>query len=111
MNGYSIENYQHLRDNNEVFSGLIAASGSFLIPTRLSVSGAGLDRESVAGEYVSGDYFQVLGVQPATGRMLEPGDDAAAVVSWSSGIAGSTWTRPSWASRSPWKACRSPSLG
>jgi predicted permease len=32
-------------------------------------------RERVAGELTSGNYFQVLGVRPALGRVLEPGDE------------------------------------
>jgi len=42
------------------------------------------------GEYAAGDFFSVLGVKPARGRLIGPNDDrlgaggpAAAVVSWS----------------------------
>jgi predicted permease len=38
---------------------------------------AGGDPSPVAAEIVSGSYFPVLGVGPALGRLIEPGDDAA----------------------------------
>jgi predicted permease len=78
--------YEYYRDHNHVFSGLIAASS--LSP--FSVRDAGLERETVNGQSVTGDFFTVLGVKPAIGRLIGPGDgptgDAApavAVVSWS----------------------------
>jgi predicted permease len=52
------------------------------------------------GEYVVGDYFQVLGIQAGIGRVIEPADDrldggdpAVAVVSWS--YWDSRWQRSS----------------
>ena len=84
-NGSSWQTYEHFRDHNHVFSGLIGFS-----PSVFSLRGEGLERESVDGEYVVGDYFPVLGVKPAIGRLIGPGDDqmgapgsAVAVVSWS----------------------------
>ena len=40
----------------------------------LTMDGA---EEQVAGEIASGDYFPVLGLNPAAGRLLSPQDDAA----------------------------------
>jgi putative ABC transport system permease protein len=86
-NIFSWQAYQHMRDHNQVFSSLIAASntnyGSFF-----HVRGEGLEPERVGGEYVVGSFFTVLGVKPAIGRLLGPEDDrmgaasAVAVVSW-----------------------------
>ena len=52
--------------------------------------GEGLEAESVAGEYVVGDFFTMLGVEAAIGRMIGPRDEppsgaasTVAVVSWS----------------------------
>src|SRR5689334_18000131 len=60
-NGFwSWQSYQHFRDDNHVFSGLIAFTGS-----RLSLRGNGLEPEPVDGEFVVGDYFSTLGVKPA----------------------------------------------
>jgi predicted permease len=85
MNGYSWQSYEHFRDHNHVFSGLIGFS-----PSRFSLRGEGLGSETVDGEYVVGDFFPVLGVKPAIGRLIGPEDDhidaarsAVAVVSWS----------------------------
>src|SRR6185437_15643103 len=52
-NGFwSWQSYQYFRDDNHVFSGLIAFTGS-----RLSLRGNGLEPEPVDGEFVVGDYF------------------------------------------------------
>src|SRR2546422_33382 len=85
LNVYSFDAYQYMRDHNQVFSGLIACSAS-----RLSVRGEGLEAAAVDGEFVDGNYFRMLGVKPAAGRLIGPEDDhtqavsdAVAVVSWS----------------------------
>ncbi|MEX2300136.1 MAG: ABC transporter permease [Bryobacterales bacterium] len=76
--------YLHLRDNNQVLSGLIAASR----PHSSQVSVEDSETESIDAQYISGSYFEVLGVQPAIGRLIGPADDSetadpVAVVSWS----------------------------
>jgi putative ABC transport system permease protein len=86
-NAFSWQAYQHMRDHNQVFSSLIAASnhnyGGFF-----HVRGEALDAERVDGEYVVGNFFTVLGVKPAIGRLIGPDDDhmgaasPVAVVSW-----------------------------
>jgi predicted permease len=78
-NGYwSAQSYAHYRDNNHVFSALIAASS----PSRVNVRGAGLGAEIASGEYVAGNFFSDLGVKPAIGRLIRAEDQAVAVVSW-----------------------------
>jgi predicted permease len=64
--------YKDLRDNNPVFSGLLAR---FAI--QASVSGQG-QTELANGELVSGNYFEVLGVRPVLGRVLTPQDETSA---------------------------------
>jgi predicted permease len=66
---FSVPMYKGLRDNNQVFSGLLAR---YAIP--LSVSKGG-QTERAAGELVSGNYFETLGVRPALGRVLTMEDD------------------------------------
>lgn len=67
---FSYPMYRDLRDGNSVFSGLIATD-------KASVGVQWHDQpELVDGELVSGNYFDVLGVQPALGRMLVASDDA-----------------------------------
>ena len=84
---FSYPFYMDLRANNTCFSGLLAR-----YPIPLSVAGQG-QTERAAGELVSGNYFEVLGVRPALGRLLIPEDDAgpggAAVAVLSHGY----WTR------------------
>jgi len=83
-NSVSWKNYQDLRDNNHVFSGVIAVSEN-----SLHVRADGQDMEFRDGGYVSGNFFPVLGVKPAIGRLIVPEDDRIgaaspiAVVSWS----------------------------
>jgi predicted permease len=47
------------------------------------VRGEGVEPETVFGEAVIGNFFPMLGVRPAIGRLIGPGDSAVAVVSWS----------------------------
>ena len=82
VNGFQWKVYEHFRDQNHVFTDLIAMSRA-----RLQVSGQGFDAVPVSGEFVVGRHFDALGVQPAMGRLLTPDDDragadAVAVVSW-----------------------------
>jgi len=67
---FSYPMYRDLRDGNSVFSGLIATD-------KASVGVQWHNQpELVDGELVSGNYFDVLGVRPALGRMLVASDDA-----------------------------------
>src|SRR5215216_2791462 len=66
---FSYPMYKELRDRNNVFSGLLAR---FAVP--LSVVGEG-QTERADGELVSGNYFEVLGVRPALGRVFSEEDD------------------------------------
>src|SRR5579864_2853667 len=83
-NGFwSRASFEHFRDQNHVFSGLIASSP----PSRFTLQSEGLEPETVNGEYVAGDFFATLGVKPVIGRLIGPEDDRVgswtAVVSWS----------------------------
>ena len=69
---FSYPMYRALRDGNTVFSGVIARAG-----TDFSVSAAGT-AEHVYGEFVTGNYYQTLGVKPYLGRLLTPDDDRVA---------------------------------
>src|ERR1044072_2869296 len=66
---FSYPMYQDLRDKNEVFSGVLARGGA-----QMNVS-YGDQTERVGGDLVSGNYFQVLGVQPWAGRLFTQDDD------------------------------------
>jgi len=79
--------YKDLREGNTCFSGLLAR-----FPIPLSVAGQG-QTERAAGELVSGNYFEVLGVRPAMGRLLTPEDDAAPGGSAVTVLSHGYWTR------------------
>lgn len=68
---FSYPMYRDLRDRNAVFSGLIATDW-----TQVGVQWHN-QPDLVAAELVSGDYFDVLGVEPAAGRLFVASDDVA----------------------------------
>jgi putative ABC transport system permease protein len=64
--------YRYLRDNTgRIFSGVLASSPEHSV----GIQWQGETRVATA-ELVSGNYFQVLGVDAAAGRTIQPADDA-----------------------------------
>ncbi len=68
---FSYPMYKDLRDRNGVFSGVIARSSA---PVSIGYGG---QIERAKAELVSGNFFTVLGVRPALGRLLTEDDDGA----------------------------------
>ena len=68
-NTLSYRYFELLRDESEAFSGVAAESAGLVAMT---VAGRS---DEVFFRFASGDYFQVLGVQPTLGRMLRSEDD------------------------------------
>jgi predicted permease len=69
QNPLSFPMFQDIRDGNQVFSGVMCRY-------RVTPSvGVGTETEVVGGELVSGNYFPLLGIRPATGRLFTPDDD------------------------------------
>jgi hypothetical protein len=68
-NRISYPMYQDFRDHNSVFSRMFCFR-----ETDLSISYRGRT-EHISGEFVSGNYFPVLGVTAATGRVFTATDD------------------------------------
>ncbi len=66
---FSYPMYQWLRDKNQAFSGLVA-----MFQTQVGVT-LHSHAELANAELVSGNYFDVLGVKPAVGRLLTQDDD------------------------------------
>jgi predicted permease len=66
---FSHKDYEWLRDHNQAFSALAATAN-----WRLTLD-AGDHKERVGAEFVSGNYFPMLGVEPAAGRMIAVEDD------------------------------------
>ena len=69
FNYFSYPMYKDLRDQSQVFEGMLAADKT----------GVGLSWRNQAegedAEVVTGNYFQMLGLKPAAGRLLTPQDD------------------------------------
>lgn len=74
-------------EESDVFSGVAGYSGfSFVL-------GRGEDSEGVMGQYVSGSYFEVLGVRPALGRLLDGRDEVAPGVHRTLVLSHGLWLR------------------
>ena len=69
---FSYPMYRDLRDRNSVFVGLIATDSA-----QVGVQWHN-QPDLVTAELVSGNYFDVLGVPPAAGRLLVAGDETVA---------------------------------
>jgi putative ABC transport system permease protein len=68
---FSYPMYKDLRDKNQVFSGVVAADKGYVGVIWNNQA------EDEDAEIVSGNYFEVLGLQPALGRLLTSQDDTA----------------------------------
>jgi len=79
--------YVDLRDGNQVLAGLAAH-----VQRPFSLSD-GMATERVVGEIVSGNYFDVLGVQPALGRFFLPEEDRTPGIHPVAVISHSLWRR------------------
>ena len=62
--------YRALRDENQTLTGLLA-----FCPVRLNASVNGQPEPVASAHLVTGNYFSVLGVSSAAGRVLTPEDD------------------------------------
>jgi predicted permease len=72
---FNYPDYVYIRDHNQSYSGVIASNGgsnamAFAVPGE-----KGTSAEVVAGAHVSGNYFEVLGVGAAIGRVFTPADN------------------------------------
>ncbi len=68
---FSYPMYRDLRDRNTVLSGMLAT-----LHCEVAANWHG-QTERAIGELVSGNYFDVLGVRPALGRVFQQSDDVA----------------------------------
>src|SRR4051794_14877790 len=72
---FNYPDYSYIRDHNQSYSGVIAGTSggsalAFAVPGE-----KGPSAEVVAGAHVSGNYFEVLGVGAAIGRVFTPADN------------------------------------
>ena len=65
----SFPDYRDFRDRNSVLSGM---AGIGFVPASVGPKG---NTQRMFGYIVTGNYFDVLGVKPLTGRLLQPSDD------------------------------------
>jgi predicted permease len=72
---FSYPLYKELRDGNAVFSGLLAAASDNRV--EVDAGQGAISDEKVRGRMVSGNYFTVLGLEPAAGRLFSDSDDTA----------------------------------
>ncbi len=71
FNYFSYPMYKDLRDQNQVFQGLLASDKA-----SVGVSWRNLS-ENEDAEVVTGNYFDLLGIKPALGRLFTQQDDTA----------------------------------
>jgi predicted permease len=88
FNSFSYPALQHLRQHNRSLSGLIASSNG-----RFYCVVEGAPPERVAGQYVTGDFFSVLGVSSVAGRTITPDDDRFGAPHPVAVISDGYWTR------------------
>ncbi len=74
--GFSNPDYEYIRDHNQSFEGVLAYGGggsgaAFAVPDE----GASATAQLVSNVMVSGNYFDLLGVTPAAGRLFTPEDN------------------------------------
>ena len=72
---FNYPDYRYIRDHNRSYAGVIATNGggaalAFGVPAE-----GGGRAEIAAAAMVSGNYFDVLGVTPAAGRLFTPDDN------------------------------------
>jgi predicted permease len=87
---FGYQDYLKLRDGNEAFAGILAASSQDHVDVE-----TGADNEAALRKIVSANYFSVLGVQPALGRGFSDDEDnqPVAVISnafWNRSFSGSS---------------------
>jgi hypothetical protein len=83
----SFRDFQDLKAANTVFSDMIGYSPMF------AALGLGERSRLVLGQVVTSNHFQVLGVQPERGRLLQAADDAPGADSRRGAVASHVGTR------------------
>jgi predicted permease len=103
VSSFSYPAYTRLRDNNDVFDGLMATGGG----GRQTIAFDGQDKgshdnagarqagqiETIKLALVSGNYFSTLGVNPILGRTIAPDDDKAGSAQAVAVISYNYWKR------------------
>jgi predicted permease len=77
VSSFSYPAYASLRDNNDVFDGLIASAGIDAWQIVMTGPGTSGQTETASTKLVSGNYFSTLGIRPIIGRTITEEDDRA----------------------------------
>jgi predicted permease len=83
---FSYPMFRDLQKANTAFGGI---AGHFLFGVNVAMSGQ--TPVSGRGVYVSGNYFSVLGLRPALGRLLTPRDDEAIGANYTAVLSYAYW--------------------
>ena len=83
--------YRDVRERNHVFRDVSATGRTGRIDARIDETGGELEHPS--GRFVSGNYFSVLGVGPAHGRLFDGGEDQTTGASPVAVISDAYWSR------------------
>jgi predicted permease len=76
--GFNYPDYEYFRDHNHSFSGILVAGHGGALSMTVPGEGAQGSSQLVPATLVSGNYFQVLGVTAAIGRLFTPEDNKTA---------------------------------
>src|SRR5579864_1467682 len=76
--GFNYPDYEYFRDHNQVFAGVLAEGGGGALSMTVSGEGSHGGSQLVRGTMVTGNYFAVLGVTPALGRLFTSEDNKTA---------------------------------
>jgi len=76
--GFNYPDYEYFRDHNHSFSGILVAGHGGALSMTVPDEGAQGASQLVPATLVSGNYFQVLGVTAAIGRLFTPEDNKTA---------------------------------
>jgi predicted permease len=76
MEGYSFLDYVYFRDHVQVFSGLIASGPA--VNLAFAREGAAQEPQLIMGEFVSDNFFSVLGARAVLGRTFAPEENRTA---------------------------------
>jgi predicted permease len=80
--------FENLRDSQLSLKGMVAISDEPYLKVAFNRATPGF----VRGSFVSGDYFQMLGLSPAIGRLLTRDDDDPSAVDCAAVISHAYWT-------------------
>jgi predicted permease len=96
---FNYPDYEYFRDHNQSFSGILVSGGGGALSLTVPEEGSRGDGQIIESNMVSGNFFEVLGVRPALGRLFTsddnktPGAHSVAVLSygfWKTRFGGSS---------------------